>query len=418
MPNEPSEQAQESPVPAKNIILLSDGTGNSAAKVWRTNVWRVFGSLALTNARQVAIYDDGVGSVSFKPLALLGGASGWGLKRNVIELYTFLCRNDEPDPQIYTFGFSRGAFTIRVLIGLVDSQGLIPSTTEAQLRRDAKAAYRAYRREQYQTNLSPLVTLLRALRDIITTTWNALLGYQPYHRFGSNLRPHIRFVGLWDTVAAYGLPIEEMTRGVSFRIWPLSLPSRKRSKLVDRACHALPLDDERTTFHPVLWSEKDLWPHAARLDGRHFIQDEILSQVWFAGVHANVGGGYPDDSLAHVPLCWIMNEAKACGLRFKVDPPSDPDAVRYAKSASDQDGRLYDSRHGLAGYYRYGPRKLKDLCNLRFSSKEDDEVTIREPKIHASALSILKIRVPSIGPISETGENQGGFPWKKSILFA
>jgi len=100
MPNEPSEQAQESPVPAKNIILLSDGTGNSAAKVWRTNVWRVFGSLALTNARQVAIYDDGVGSVSFKPLALLGGASGWGLKRNVIELYTFLCRNDEPDPQI------------------------------------------------------------------------------------------------------------------------------------------------------------------------------------------------------------------------------------------------------------------------------------------------------------------------------
>src|SRR5712691_6200912 len=75
MPNEPSEQAQESPVPAKNIILLSDGTGNSAAKVWRTNVWRVFGSLALTNARQVAIYDDGVGSVSCKPLALLGGFS-------------------------------------------------------------------------------------------------------------------------------------------------------------------------------------------------------------------------------------------------------------------------------------------------------------------------------------------------------
>jgi len=58
--------------------------------------------------------------------------------------------------------------------------------------------------------------------------------------------------------------------------------------------------------------------------------------------------------------------------------------VRYVKSASDQDGRLYDSRHGLAGYYRYGPHKLKDLCNMRFSSKEDDEVTVREPKIPAS----------------------------------
>jgi uncharacterized protein (DUF2235 family) len=93
MPNEPSAQTQEPPVLTKNIILLSDGTGNSAAKVWRTNVWRVFESLDLTNSRQVAMYDDGVGSSSFRPLALLGGAFGWGLKRNVIDLYTFLCRN-------------------------------------------------------------------------------------------------------------------------------------------------------------------------------------------------------------------------------------------------------------------------------------------------------------------------------------
>ena len=76
--NEQSEQAQDRQIPSKNIILLSDGTGNSAARVWRTNVWRVFESLDLTNSRQVAIYDDGVGSSSFKPLALLGGAFGWG----------------------------------------------------------------------------------------------------------------------------------------------------------------------------------------------------------------------------------------------------------------------------------------------------------------------------------------------------
>ena len=109
-----------------------------------------------------------------------------------------------------------------------------------------------YRRERYQTNLPLLVTLLRTLRDIITTRWNARLGYQTYHRLVSNLRPRIRFVGLWNTVAAYGLPIEEMTRGVSLWIWPLSLPDRKISDLVDRACHALSLDDERTTFHPLL----------------------------------------------------------------------------------------------------------------------------------------------------------------------
>src|SRR5262245_18652288 len=86
------EQAlQTQPVAAKkNIILLSDGTGNSAARVWRTNVWRTFQALDLTGSDQIAIYDDGVGTSSFKPLALIGGAFGYGLKRNVLDLYAFL----------------------------------------------------------------------------------------------------------------------------------------------------------------------------------------------------------------------------------------------------------------------------------------------------------------------------------------
>src|SRR6476660_437745 len=77
----------------KRIIVLSDGTGNSAAKVWRTNVWRIFESLDLKQSDQIAIYDDGVGTSSFKPMALLGGAFGIGLKRNVLGLYKFLCRS-------------------------------------------------------------------------------------------------------------------------------------------------------------------------------------------------------------------------------------------------------------------------------------------------------------------------------------
>src|SRR5215470_18171047 len=121
----------------KRIILLSDGTGNSAAKVWRTNVWRLFQSLDLRLSDQVAMYDDGVGTSSFKPMALLGGAFGIGLKRNVLGLYKFICRNykskedykkiaeeqrvtgtppEEPeDDEIFLFGFSRGAFTVRIL---------------------------------------------------------------------------------------------------------------------------------------------------------------------------------------------------------------------------------------------------------------------------------------------------------------
>src|SRR5262252_7343781 len=107
----------------KNIVLLSDGTGNSSAKVFRTNVWRLYQALDLSQPeRQIAFYNDGVGTSSFKPAAILGGAFGWGLKRNVIDIYTFLSRNYERGDRIYCFGFSRGAFTIRVLAGLIHAE--------------------------------------------------------------------------------------------------------------------------------------------------------------------------------------------------------------------------------------------------------------------------------------------------------
>src|SRR5258707_3731266 len=118
---------------AKNIILLSDGTGNAANRVWKSNVWRIFESLDLRGEEQIAIYDDGVGTSSFKPLAILGGAFGYGLKRNVLNLYKFLCRNCQPGDKIYAFGFSRGAFTIRIVVGLVLNQGLVNFANESEL---------------------------------------------------------------------------------------------------------------------------------------------------------------------------------------------------------------------------------------------------------------------------------------------
>ena len=130
----------------RNIVLLSDGTGNSAAKVWRTNVWRTFEALDLSGNDQVAFYDDGVGTSTFKPWAILGGAFGFGLKRNVVDIYKFACRNyrDESD-NLYGFGFSRGAFTIRVVIGLILNQGLVSADNESELDKKAIAAYRQYR---------------------------------------------------------------------------------------------------------------------------------------------------------------------------------------------------------------------------------------------------------------------------------
>lgn len=362
----------------RRIIVLSDGTGNSAAGIWRTNVWRLYQALDLSNGRQVALYDDGVGSSAFKPLAVLGGAFGWGLKRNVLDLYRFVCRNWTEGAEIYGFGFSRGAFTIRVLVGLIATEGLVPVTSERQLHRDAVAAYRSYRR-RYTTALGPLVAALRGLRDALLAGWSHVLGRPRYRREHNRLVPRIKFLGLWDTVAAYGLPIEEMTRGVSLWLWPLSLPDRKLSPKVERARHALALDDERTTFFPVLWTERGEKPAA-------HVRDERISQVWFAGVHSNVGGGYPDDSLAHVSLHWMMQEARACGLEFKADERS----IEDVRLASDVDGRLYDSRYGLAAYYRYCPRKLVDLTRDSFSRRPDDEVIVDVPEIHESVFQRIR----------------------------
>ncbi len=369
---------------SKNIVLLSDGTGNSASKVWRTNVWRLFKALDLTTPDQVACYDDGVGTSAFKPLAILGGAFGWGLKRNVIDLYKFLCRNyDESESHIYGFGFSRGAFTIRVLMGLVGHQGIVKFDTEAELDRKAKAAYRAYRAARYHSFLK-IERPFRWLRNGALAAWDKVRGRKSYDPAENKVVEDIRFVGLWDTVAAYGLPIDEMTRGVSQWLWPLELPDRVLSGKVKRACHALALDDERTTFHPVLWTEAGEKSPVAGPDGPS-IDNERLTQVWFPGVHSNVGGGYPDDSLAHIPLYWMVEQAKRAQLRFR-GAPDYPDAIAEIKSARDKDGRLYDPRQGTGGYYRYGPRKIADLCH----TTGDDGVEIALPKIHESAFQRIR----------------------------
>jgi uncharacterized protein (DUF2235 family) len=217
---------------ARRIVLLSDGTGNSSAKVWRTNVWRMFSALDLTKDDQVACYDDGVGTSSFKPLAMLGGAFGIGLRRNVNNLYMFACRHHRADDdEVFAFGFSRGAFTIRVTIGLILDQGLIRAEklSEGELDDLATKAYRAYHRGHFHTNW---YLMLHGLMKLLGNESSAAAATSvPEGR----ITPIIRFLGLWDTVAANGLPIDEMTLGVSQWIWPLELPSHTLHPSVKRA---------------------------------------------------------------------------------------------------------------------------------------------------------------------------------------
>ena len=384
----------------RKIILLSDGTGNSSAKVWRTNVWRTFEALDLSGNDQVALYDDGVGTSSFKPMAILGGAFGLGLRRNVIALYKFACRNyHNADDELYGFGFSRGAFTIRIVMGLIDSQGLVKADSEAELHSLASAAYRAYRRHRYEH------LKLEAPYQWIRNKFGPQ--YPPKDPLKVRKHIKIRFVGVWDTVAAYGMPVDEMTRGIHQYLWPIELPDNRLSDSVKRACQALALDEERTTFHPQLWDEPAGINGNATAARPRFIRDERLSQVWFSGVHTNVGGGYPDDALAYIPFVWMITEAQRCDLKFKSDyanqPPNpdhmiaDPDTFKNAISKRDKDGRLYDPRKGLGGYYRYGPRKLVPTFYPR--KLEEDEVEVGRAKIHESAFRRIQNYAHAYAPV-------------------
>jgi uncharacterized protein (DUF2235 family) len=327
----------------KTIVLFSDGTGNSSAKLFKTNVWRMYEAVDLGATaiapRQIVYYDEGVGNSGFRPLAILGGVFGWGLKRNVLDLYAFLCRNYKDGDQIYAFGFSRGAFTIRVLVGLIAKQGVIPYRDERDLAHQAEDAYRAHTRDR-APRFPPMRWLLPLWRLVISylRLGKRRLLKQRVYDVEKNYKPRVRFVGLWDTVAAYGGPIVELVRAFDDWIRPLSLRNQILSDKVDFGRQALALDDERDAFHPVPWDE----PRG--------IDRQRIKQVWFAGAHADVGGGYPDDSLAYVSLAWMMEEARLAGLELRED------RVVEANRVANAFGPIHDPRAGFGSYYRYQPR--------------------------------------------------------------
>jgi uncharacterized protein (DUF2235 family) len=369
---------------ARNLIVLADGTGNSASKLFKTNVWRLYQAIALTDGSQVAVFGDGVGTSSIKILRVLGLALGVGVKRNVLNLYTFLCRNYTPGDRIWAFGFSRGAFTVRALVGLIYHEGLVSFNSEAELQRNALAAYRAYRRKAFPT-LIPWVVASRFLRDRMVSAWNAMTGARAYavvkqetaqfHRDAIK----VHFLGVWDTVVAYGLPIDELTRAVDKWVWPMKFRDDSLLRNVQHARHALSLDDERRTFHPLPWNEsieRELSAHKCVPEGR-------LRQVWFAGAHSDVGGGYPDDGLSFVSLCWMIEEAADKGLRFESTL-----VAAYAAAAAPT-GRIYDPRAGFGALWRYQPRDTQLLLGQG-----------NRPLVHGSVMTRMVCGNDGYAPIS------------------
>lgn len=355
---------------AKRIIVCSDGTGNTSIKGRGTNVFKLFEAIDLNGHRfdpkltpQIALYDDGVGTENFKPLKIFAGATGFGLGRNVRQLYKEIVRIYDPGDQIYVFGFSRGAFTVRTLVGLIATCGIVDRNkleekTARALQSAVKRAYSVYR-HCFRTWL--------AQRFLGRPTKEKSDTFRRQYALDTEVR--IRFVGVWDTVDAVGLPFH-LSDILNTTLYRFKFPDHCLSPIVDRACHALAIDDERHSFSPLLWDERDEKDEKDEKKNR-------IEQIWFAGAHSNVGGGYPKQGMSLVALDWMLAQAERAGLRFdEVGLRLNQDERRLYRDHANVDDKLYEPRAGLGMFYRWKIRDIAQLCT-------DNGVT---PKLHLSVL--------------------------------
>lgn len=327
----------------KNIILCADGTGNSTVKDRGTNVFKLYEAVDQNGHRrnpsltpQIAMYHDGVGTEALKWLRIFSGATGFGLSRNVRDLYAGLARVYKRGDDIYLFGFSRGAFTVRTLAGMILNSGILDADaygTNDEFQKAVKQAYCAYR-AKYQALLTDTCAGIACRLRIRRQPVPMKLTVTPQDA-------RIRFVGVWDTVDAVGVPFS-IADLINRYLYAFKFRTTTLDPRVECGRHALALDEEREAFKPVLWDERGA-------------PEGQVKQVWFAGVHSNVGGGYPRHGMSLESLEWMMAEANASGLRLVAG-----DRENYYIHA-DVNDRMYNPRAGLGIFYRWQPRDIEAL---------------------------------------------------------
>jgi uncharacterized protein (DUF2235 family) len=338
----------------KNIVFFADGTGNDRAHGFKTNVaklsdraenmrvsaggptWQDLSGSALDaevdhpDIRQITSYDAGVGTEMGD---LVGRATGSGISRNIQDGYDFIVRFYAPEDRIFLFGFSRGAYTVRSLAGLIGLCGIAQRGTRdgGDLRHDrvarAKTASEAY--AVYKTGSGQG----EAGREARLTAAKAFRKTHAYveHRDPAARAPY--FIGVWDTVRSLGVPLGYKDWELSF--WPHRFHDHDLNAYVRYAFHALSIDDRRQQFLPTLWNE----PTKAQETGDPVGQ--VFEQVWFPGVHSDVGGGYHDSGLSDIALDWMIDKALAAQhpLRFQVPPKHELDPRPT--------GEIHNSREGF-----------------------------------------------------------------------
>lgn len=291
----------------KNIIVCCDGTGNEYG-INNTNVVATY-NLADKNSGQIAFYDPGVGTGGWEYNESTGGfkaksdlATGHGLQKNVEDAYQFLMKRYEPGDQVYLFGFSRGAFTARSLAGMLYKVGLLGPDDGNQVE---------YAGKLYNTSSKddPNVD-------------NIAAGFK---KTFSQPCP-IHFIGVWDTV-------DSLVLNAGKRFADATL-----NRDVSNAYQAISIDEQRKDFPIYLWENTPI-------DG------QVVEQVWFAGVHSDVGGWYDQRGLANITLNWMMGKAVARGMKIN-------NAALQASFPGDPHDEIHES---YSGFWRFRGSERRDI---------------------------------------------------------
>jgi len=353
----------------KKIVICCDGTGNEI-KENQSNVLKFYRVLK-ESPDQIGFYDPGVGTISnsgswskFKNQAkgVFGLATGNGLDANVLDAYRFLVQHYDEGDEIYLFGFSRGAHTVRVLAGFINMVGILHAHQEHL----ASYALTAYKQSSNKDDFK----LAWRVQEVLDTR-----------------RATIRFMGCWDTVASVIVPRPDRMYLPSLEI----LPYTESNPCVQVFRHACAIDERRRMFRLSRWDQPQPYkinPFVKTEDA----DDQDIKQVWFAGVHADIGGGYPEDESgpAKYPLQWMVDEARANGLIFrermvdrlvKGENPknvtADSDRFYAAPSAEDE---LHDSMGFWWRLLEYIPKKKKSHDNPAVKKKGGIYLPLKEPR--------------------------------------
>ena len=318
----------------KRFALFLDGTWNNIND--STNVWRLK-SLCKNTAEQKVYYSAGVGTQ--KGEKLLGGMFGMGINEEVISAYEWLVENYEIGGHIYIFGFSRGAFTARSLAGFISKCGLLKLGSPLSLNQ----LYKRYRRG---TSAS--------IRSLLNTETTPTLSPEDKWLKKYSQPIPIYFQGVWDTVGSLGVPFPFIphvnSHDFAFLETDLHIDC-------SHAYHALAIDEHRKAFKPTLWVKNT--PSAGDSYPPRNIYN--VEQRWFVGAHANVGGGYENDSLAQIPAKWLMDKSIEHELEFNnlIELDGDEEECPIHDSLAEMALGIYKAIPGTKYYRPIGQKPQK-----------------------------------------------------------